>query len=251
MSWVISGSQNRDIAGISNVSLLLRGNGNLNDSSPEARTILTFNGAASATPPSYPSNNSAFEDALYFDSTAPIDYLTVSSATVNNGDWTFLHNNSINYTIEAWIRRNSVATAGAIVCTAASSLERGVYFATSQTSAGDASFFICSGSGFFSGATSGGLISANTWHHVALMFTAGATANAKIFIDGTQRLSTSTSVFAFSPSTPSNPLNIGRFVRTDGEQGSSLNGYIDELRITKSARYQSNFTPPTAPFPDI
>ena len=66
-------------------------------------------------------------------------------------------------------------------------------------------------------------------------------------MDGLQTGSTYTDTLNYIAS----PVRIG-----DGNDGvsptASFSGYIDDFRITKGiARYTSNFTPPTAPFPDI
>jgi hypothetical protein len=96
---------------------------------------------------------------------------------------------------------------------------------------------------YVNGATriTGTAISTNQWTHVALSRSSGST---KMFVNSTQVGST----YADSNNYTSSAFKIASNVSTD----AFYNGYIDDLRITKGvARYTSNFTPPTAPFPDF
>jgi hypothetical protein len=80
-------------------------------------------------------------------------------------------------------------------------------------------------------------LSLNTWTHIAVSRSSGT---CRIFINGVQG------------SSASNTLNyngIGCYVgvRVGGSVYGDINGYIDDLRITKGyARYTANFTPPTS-----
>ena len=81
--------------------------------------------------------------------------------------------------------------------------------------------------------------STSTWYHVAVTWN-GTTL--RIFVNGTS-VATNTSSPAFS--TTQNGINVG-----GASDGFSINGYIDDFRITKGyARYTANFTAPTAAFP--
>jgi hypothetical protein len=81
--------------------------------------------------------------------------------------------------------------------------------------------------------------STGTWYHVAV---ARSGTSIKMFINGTQEASNTNST-AYSSTAP---LAVGVQQSTSTNY---LNGYIDDLRITKGiARYTTNFTPPTSAF---
>lgn len=91
-------------------------------------------------------------------------------------------------------------------------------------------------------------ITQGAWHHIAATVQAGV---RRIFLDGVQLAATQSnrgSGYA-GFETLGRPLCVaGTFY--SGYQ-RRINGYIDDLRITKGvARYTANFTPPTEPFPD-
>jgi hypothetical protein len=84
---------------------------------------------------------------------------------------------------------------------------------------------------------------ANTWYHVAVTRTA---STIRFFINGVLQTTSGTGTATYSyPTTGTTPY-IGQY----GNAIGYLNGYLDDLRITKgAARYTSNFTPPSSAHP--
>ena len=86
------------------------------------------------------------------------------------------------------------------------------------------------------------VLSVNVWHHVAVGRSEGSLL---VHADGVLSASADATARALMPS--SDQVVIGAASPTE----YALNGNMDELRITKGVcRYVSNFTPPSAPFPN-
>lgn len=91
------------------------------------------------------------------------------------------------------------------------------------------------------GATS---LSASTWYHFAVVRSGTASGNLKVYLNG---VADATSAGAVTDSFNQTSIT---YVGADRVATSQLNGYIDDLRITKGhARYTATFTPPTAALP--
>ena len=90
----------------------------------------------------------------------------------------------------------------------------------------------------------GSTLVAGVWYHIALSRVSGTT---RLFIDGTQTGANYTDANDYGTTAP---LTIGSYINAGAIVNSEhLNGYIDDLRITRGhGRYASNFTPSTSPF---
>ena len=89
--------------------------------------------------------------------------------------------------------------------------------------------------------SSSGIVNTSQWHHTALTWD-GSTY--RVFLDGTEVIAVSNSN---GLSEVDQPLQIGRGT-SGGSAYGRFDGYIDEVRITRKARYTSNFTVPTEEF---
>jgi hypothetical protein len=87
--------------------------------------------------------------------------------------------------------------------------------------------------------TSSGKFTTGSWHHLAVV---GDGSTIKIYVNGVQEASVTASAIGDA----STVVKIG----TAWTNAAYLNGAMDELRISDTTRYTSNFTPSTTPFTD-
>lgn len=177
-------------------------------------------------------------------STTQSKFGTGSLAFDGTGDWLVSRNNnglylgSGDFTIEGWLYLNATGAQKAIV----SQFNAGgtgpgwsLYVKTTNV----LEFIGGSSTVVLTGATT---VAATTWTHFAVV-RSGSTIT--LYINGVSDGTATNSSFAD---------DTAALVYVGGRADSasmSLNGNIDDLRITKGfARYAANFTPPTAAFPD-
>ena len=166
--------------------------------------------------------------SMRFDGTG--DYLTIR----NSQNFAF---GSGNWTIELWIYLNSSARQGFVALGDGSGTNvpweigvnaSGKFRLLTQTSGGQI---------IMDGTTTP---TTGIWYHVAGVRNGGT---ATLYVNGVAE-ATSSSLSTNSLTTENNAIQVGKY-----SYGFELNGYIDDLRITKDvARYTTTFTPPTSAF---
>ena len=200
------------LTAITNTKLLLNmADGQAIDSAAQSEWTATT--VANGTPKLQTAQKKIGTSSLYFDGS--------SNYYFPNG---FLPGGTGNFTIEFWFRASNLND-NATILTAG-----GIYFQFYQNKL---RYFPYNGGAYIDSGT----VSTNTWYHVA-----GVRSGTTFyyFLDGTSQ-GTLTSVTAAVSN------GAGYF----GMNGNApYTGYIDEMRISRMARYTGNFTPDTEPFPD-
>jgi hypothetical protein len=208
----------------SSVSLLMHMNGSNNsssftDSSFNPKTI-TNNGPVIST------SQSKFGGASgYF------------SNNYRTGPYTSDFDLTGNFTLECWFNSVSFSSGTVLISkdTYGSNYDWSIYMPNSTTMA------------LYTNGTNSNLtvtvpaMSTNTWHHVAFVRNNGTNT---IYLNGVAYGSNSMSITNASQT----KITIG--CASWNNPGIFFNGYINELRLSKVARYTSNFTPQTTQFLD-
>jgi hypothetical protein len=173
-------------------------------------------------------------------STSVTKFGTGSMSFDGTGDWLTspdtpnLQFGTGKFTIEGWFYLNAVGSVRGFVSKGTSTTGWSL-----GTNSSNQVVFSHTATSF----ASTGTLLISTWYHITIVREGTGANETKIYINGTND-GTSTVATNF------NQTSI-MYVGADRVGSSALNGYIDDLRITKGvARYTANFTPPSAPYPN-
>lgn len=214
------------VTAITNTSLLVNGtNAAIIDSTAGNDLETVGNAQISTSVKKFGTGSMAFDGSG--------DYLVAPSSTafdLGSGD----------FTIECWFNANSFAAPFGLISRYAVTAGVSAYGWLIQVRSSTSIRLLRGNDLYFDSTVS--TMSTGTWYHVAAVRN-GSTFT--LYLNGTQ-VGQATGVSNFTDAS-STTLQIGRTHTVTDD----LNGYIDDIRITKGvARYTANFTPPTAAFPD-
>lgn len=174
-------------------------------------------------------------------STTQAKFGTTSIAFDGTGDYLLTRENQIqafgtgDFTIEFWLNTSDLGAAADKAL---------IDFRPSSTNGAYPYIYIYQSKVRYYFQTADRIVQASTlstgvWYHIAICREGSST---RMFIDGTQTSSTYTN---------SDSCLIGTnrpVIGANSALSANFNGYIDDLRITRYARYTANFTAPTAAF---
>lgn len=156
-------------------------------------------------------------------------------------DFKFLSDGTTPWTLEAWVRPNSVS--GTQVIAETGGAATALVGVSIDIASGQLDVMIARGTGGSHAArATGGTLTANQWTYIKV---ACDGTNLKTFIEGAA--AATSAVVSPSSATPNNTLNLGRYAN-----GNTLylSGYLDTMRLTKGIADFSTGTVPSAPFPN-
>lgn len=205
---------------------------------------------ASAVVPRIAKTISVFGNAQV--STAQSKFGGASSLYDGTGDYLQIANNTdfnlgtalTVWTVECWTRYATLPGANyvGIIGKAQSGTANGWGLYVTNSGNSNVLAWGSSASAFVNGNTT---VSANAWHHVVAVRNG---SSFKMFLDGAEVYTTASYT---NKTDPTANLLIGNSLSSTGSAFSGdlfWTGYIDEIRISNTARYSAAFTSPTAAF---
>jgi hypothetical protein len=174
-------------------------------------------------------------------STSVKKYGTGSISFDGTGDWLLVPDNvnqqltAGDFTIEGWVYLNAIGVAYGIVSKGAAATG----WSVNITSGNKLQFSYTA-----SNLTGGTSLAASTWYYFSVVRSGTATGNLKLYLNGLLEATSGGAV------TDSFTQTTALYVGASRTGATALNGYIDELRITKGyARYTANTAAPTQAWP--